>query len=161
MFSQSDADGNSNIHKSYRYAAALVNNTFNRTSTGQKGSAIYTRQISYLLVQNNTFNQTRPAMALYTESASAPYRRLLAIDTSGAAAVDQARILYYNTDTNVDSSEWYYLRLLATAYSDGGLIPMSQHQGAIYMESCQSCLVSFEYGEDAREGCSFCHSLPH
>ena len=53
-------------------------------------------------VQNNTFNQTRPAMALYTESASAPYRRLLAIDTSGAAAVDQARILYYNTDTNVD-----------------------------------------------------------
>lgn len=100
-------------------------------------------------------------MAIYTESGNAPYRRLLAITTTTSPAVSVTRILYFNSDVSIDTNEWEYLRLYATKYDEGGLIPMSQHQGAIYTESCQSCLVSFIDGEDSQEGCSFCHSLIH
>ena len=64
-------------------------------------------------------------MALYSESKDAPYRRLLAIDTTSTKAVDKGRILYYNSDINIDTSEWYYMRIEATDYKNGGLLPMS------------------------------------
>ena len=65
-------------------------------------------------------------MALYSESEDAPYRRLLAIDTtSSSKAFAKGRILYYNSDLNVDTSEWYYMRIEATDYENGGLLPMS------------------------------------
>ena len=64
-------------------------------------------------------------MALFTESKNAPYRRLLAITTTTSPAVSVTRILYFNSDSSVDANEWEYLRLYATKYDEGGLIPMS------------------------------------
>ena len=53
------------------------------------------------------------------------------------------------------------MRLYATSYAEGGLIPMSQVQGVIYTESCQTCLVTFAAGNETAYNCDFCRDLYH
>ena len=98
-------------------------------------------------------------MALYSNAELLPYQRLLV----ARLTTFERPTLYHNQDSAYyrNTDEWEYLKLYATGYSEGGMIPMSQTQGAIYTETCQSCLVSHFYGGDAKQGCTFCQSLQH
>ena len=66
--------GYTHVHKVSRYAASVRDNTFTKNAAGQKGAAIYARQISYLHIKSNTFDYNRPAMALYDELTVLPYQ---------------------------------------------------------------------------------------
>ena len=96
----------------------LQNNTFTRCSVGQKGSALYTRQISNVIIKNNTFEENRPSMALYPTSKQMPYQKILLGKTY------KRPYFYHNPDLSTNIDEWRYMRLYATSYDAGGLIDL-------------------------------------
>jgi len=59
-------------------AAAFRYNQFKSNYIGQKGSAIYARQISFLMVDQNTFDSNGPAYQYNSaDNALMPYYKLL------------------------------------------------------------------------------------
>ena len=53
--------------------------------------------------------------------------------------------------------EFDYMEYFATSADVDGLIDWPQVQGALHVEGCTSCLVSYYF---EKEGCKFCHALP-
>ena len=81
------------LRKTNKNSAMLFNNTFTRCSIGQKGSVLYARQISNIIVRSNEFEYNRPSMALYLSSRMMPYQVILLGKT-------YARPYLYNNDPN-------------------------------------------------------------
>ena len=64
-----DPADSTNQFEIYRFATSFLNNTFARNTIGQKGSAIFSRQVSFMHVFNNTFTVNGPAYSFNFNSA--------------------------------------------------------------------------------------------
>lgn len=51
------------VVKIREYTSSITNNFFSGNEIGQKGSAIYARQISYLEIEDNEFKKNLPGYA--------------------------------------------------------------------------------------------------
>jgi predicted outer membrane repeat protein len=57
----------------------IYKNTFNGNEAGQKGTAIYTRQITNLVVKANNFVENQPGYSFRDEAKVFPYYQLLSL----------------------------------------------------------------------------------
>ena len=79
------------------YYSVIKNNNFTGNEVGQKGSAIYTRQLSLLTIQDNRFKENQPGYS-FREDIKRPYELYFLFKRS-------TLFFFYNTSSKNKANE--------------------------------------------------------
>lgn len=152
------ADSISNkVIKIREFTSKISSNKFLGNEVGQKGSAIYARQISFLLIEENEFVRNVPSYA-FRKDIYRPYEIAFLEQDDFSSTLFPT--IVKDAQENLNYNELTYLVKQVgedTTSTSGNFIHLPQLQGLIYVEACKSCLVTYEPTVDT--ACLFCMRL--
>ena len=107
------------LYMVYRYATSFISNQFIGNTIGQKGSAIYNRQGSIIIIEQNDFDMNGPVYSLSSNSTNMPYYKYLSAKSRSPFFHEPLYIAEF-------TDEFLYMEMGAKSYANGGLIDLPQ-----------------------------------
>lgn len=132
----------------------IEGNTFDGNEIGMKGSAIFARQVTNLLITGNTISRSQPAYSFRPQAKDYPYYKYLALKSRPTLFVQPSFYAFVKDELDFAGIDKFEAKLSikpaspehfgAENEADRLIINLPQVQGAIYIETCpEFCLVNY------------------